>query len=328
MEKKNIAVLGAGNMGTAITKVLSENGNVVHLWNWNGDPTPIEQILETRENTKYLPGVLLGDSVFPMLDMEKALEHADIVFFIVPSSNVQKVVEEAKAFLQKDAILVDMSKGLNKETLEIIPDVLKRVTENKFPVVSISGPAIAKQLAEGEFTTMDISGEETSMNEVRAVFENDYLKLVPTDDMVGVELGGSFKNVYAILLGICDGLGYDLNLKSSLISKALDEMVAIGCAMGGKRETCYCLSGLGDLVGTALSPDSRNRRFGECLGKGMTKEEALNTVQQTVEGIEADEVLLALGKKFKIELPLAELVKRILDGANPEEEVKEYLKNL
>jgi len=328
MEKKTVAVLGAGNMGTAITKVLSENGNIVHLWNWNGDPEPIEQILATRENTKYLPGVLLGDGVLPTLDMKEALKNADIVFFIVPSSNVQHVVKEAKEFLKKDAILVDMSKGLNKETLEIIPDVLKRVTENEFPVVSISGPAIANQLAQGEFTSMDISGEEIAMNEVRAIFENDYLKLVPTDDMVGVELGGSFKNVYAILLGICDGLGYDLNLKSSLISKALEEMVQIGCAMGGKRETCYCLSGLGDLVGTALSPDSRNRRFGECLGKGMTKEKALETVQQTVEGIEATGVLISLGKKFNVSLPLAELVKRILDGANPEEEVKEYLKNL
>jgi glycerol-3-phosphate dehydrogenase (NAD(P)+) len=326
-KKRIVSVLGAGNMGTAIAKVLSENENTVYLWNWEGDKEPIEQIIESRVNKKYLPEIELNNNIIPTLDIKSAVEFSEIVYFIVPSGHIRRIAEQAKEYLKENAILVDVSKGLDPETKEIIPEVLKQVTDGKYPVVGISGPGIAKQIARGGFTAMDIAGDEKSLLHVRQSFENEYMKLIPSQDIFGVELGGSFKNVYAILLGVCDGLGYDLNLKSALLTRALAEITLLGKALGADEKTFYSLAGLGDLIGTALSPDSRNRRFGECIGRGMNCKDAFDHVEQVVEGVEAVKTMQMLAKKQDISLPLVELVFDIVEKGNPKEKIEEYLKN-
>jgi len=323
-----VTVLGAGNMGTAIAKVLGDNGNEVYLWNYEGDPDPINQIADAGENKKYLPGVKLPETIHPTFDMAEAVSDSSVVFFIVPSCFIKRILDTALPFLSEDAVLVDVSKGLCSESLGIIPLLMKDAVTGKLKdnIVGMSGPAIAKQIAAGGFTAMDIASENAeALEKVCEVFVNEHMKCVKHSDVVGVELGGSFKNVYAILLGVCDGVGHDLNLKSALLTRALAEIVEVGVAMGAKKETFYSLAGLGDLIGTALSPDSRNRRFGEYIGSGMNKDEALEKVGQVVEGLDAVESFLKLAEKYNIDTPLARLVLELVDCDDKRGVIDAYL---
>lgn len=326
-ENSVVAVLGAGNFGTAFAKVLAENGHTVRLWNWAGDADVLSEIEKSHVNKKYLPGVKLPKNILPEGEMEKAVADAEAVFFAVPSHVVARVAESADPFLTKDAIIVDISKGLIPDSLELVPvclaNRLGRVRSKN--IVAIAGPAIAKQLAAGKFTAMNIAGKNKKVvARVRAMVENDFVKLIPCADIIGVEIGGLGKNVYAIILGICDGAGIDLNAKAVLLTIALKEMSELIKAMGGKKETAYELAGLGDLIGTALSPDSRNRRFGEYLAKGMSKEEALAKIGQVVEGVSAADCFVALAEKHGLHAPLAFLTRRAI---NEKLDMKEIIRN-
>lgn len=310
-KKKKLAVLGAGNMGTAVAEVLADNGHLVKIWNWEGDLDPLKQIEKYHENKKYLPKVKLSKNIVPAYKIADALHEAEIVFFVVPSTVMEHTISFAARNIRNRAILVDVSKGIHPNSGELIPYVIARHVrpELRKNVVAISGPAIASQMAHKIYTAMNIAGKnQKAINEVRKVMENDYIKLVPTDDVVGVEVGGSFKNVYSIAMGICDALGYGLNTKAALIVRAIGEIAELIAAMGGKRRTAYQLAGLGDLIGTSLCADSRNRRFGEYLGKGMNGKEALKKIGQTVEGVEAAKCLMQFSKKYQVHLPFAKMV--------------------
>ncbi len=315
MTKKTVAVLGAGNFGTAVSQVLAKNGNTVNLWNWEGDLLPLRQIKKYRENKKYLQGVKLSKRIRPQEKIAKAVEEADIIFFAVPSGVFRHTIAfAARAIIEhgrQDAVLVDLSKGIDTHSLKLIPDIIKEhlPAAMKKNIVSISGPAIAGQLVREVHTSMNIaSGNSTAIKRVGEVFCNDYLKLIATKDVIGVEVGGSFKNVYSIAMGICDALGLGLNTKAALITFAIEEIAALTVAMGGKKKTAYNLAGLGDLIGTALCADSRNRRYGEYLGKGLTSDAALKKVGQTVEGVDAVRALMRLRKKHRLSLPFAQAI--------------------
>jgi len=315
--KKTVAVLGAGNMGTAIAHVLADNGHLVKIWNWEGDSLPLQQIDKYHENKKYLPGVKLPHNVIPCYKIAEAVKKAEVIFFVVPSGVMEHTISFVARNIKHNAVLVDVSKGIDHDSLALIPFIMiKHVrSELKKNVVSISGPAIARQLAERRFTAMNIAGKNSrAVKRVQSVLENDYVKLIPADDMVGVEVGGSFKNVYAIAMGICDACGYGLNTKAALIVNALEEIGDLIKVLGGKKSTAYELSGLGDLIGTSLCPDSRNRKFGEYLGRGLSGKEALKKVKQTVEGVEAVKCLVCLSEQHKVSLPFARMVYNCIFG--------------
>lgn len=322
-----VTVLGAGNMGTTIAQVIASKGYDVQIWNYEGDPDPLEQIQKYHENKKYLPGIALLHRIKPQPDLEHALKGSRIVFFVVPSSFMSAIVARAQHFITPKTILVDVSKGFGEEYLQNknfrtpVDRILKRM-------VAISGPAIAIDLARGGFTAMNIAATNTSsIRVVRNVLETDFLKLVVCVDVRGVKLCGALKNVYAILLGVCDGMKFPMNTKAFFLTKALEEMGCLVGRLGGNKNTVYSLAGLGDLVGTGLCATSRNRRFGEFLVCAASKAEAESQVGQVVEGVKASKILCALAKKYRIDMPLAQLVYDIVwRSKHPETSLHTFLK--
>ncbi|HBU07269.1 MAG TPA: glycerol-3-phosphate dehydrogenase [Candidatus Magasanikbacteria bacterium] len=311
MKKQTITILGAGSMGTALAQVLATNGHEVRIWNWEGEHEPLKQIEKNSENKKYLPGVKLSKNIIPKFKIEEALFEAKVVFFVIPSGVLEHTVSFAARSISNDAILVDVSKGLDCQSLQVMSQIIaKHVrTSLRKNIVTISGPSIAIQMVSKQYTAMNIASKNNkAIKKVIAVLENNYIKLVPTSDVIGVEIGGSFKNVYAIAMGMCDGLGYSLNTKAALLTYALEEISQLIKVAGGKRHTAYELAGLGDLIGTSLCPDSRNRLFGEYLGKGVKSSQAIKKVGQTVEGVGAVQCLLHLANRHHIHTPFAKII--------------------
>ncbi len=313
MEKQKyiVAVLGAGNMGTAVAQVLADNGHEVRIWNWEGDHAPLRQIEKYKENKKYLPGVKLSKNIIPCYDIVEALHESSVVFFVVPSTVMEFTISFAARSIKHKAVIVDVSKGVEPDSLCLIPHlIVKHVRPAlKRNIVTISGPAVAKQMVLKQYTAMNAASKNRRViKRVQAVMENKYIRLIPTSDVIGVEVGGSFKNVYTIAIGMCDGLGYGLNTKAALLTYALQEIANLIKAMGGRKHTAYELAGLGDLIATAFSEESRNRKFGECLGKGLTRTAACKRIKQTVEGIAATECLYRLMKKYNINSPFAHVI--------------------
>jgi glycerol-3-phosphate dehydrogenase (NAD(P)+) len=227
-------------------------------------------------------------------------------------------------------ICVDVSKGVEEKTLNIMTSVIqKNIPSHSRPLVStISGPAIAFDMANGDFTAMNISSKNSeTIKFVKKVLCNDNLRLKETTDIIGTEIAGSFKNIYAIAIGIADYYHWPMNTKAAIIVLAIKEMRTIIKKMGGREEIVNDLAGLGDLIDTAFSVQSRNRRFGQCLPKHPNKESATKEIGQIVEGVSACKITLALAKKYKIKMPLAQAVYQIVwKNANPEITLKNILK--
>lgn len=331
-QKYIIAVLGAGNMGTAMAFVLAGNGHEVKIWNWEQDHQPLRQIEKFHENKKYLPGVKLPDNIKPTYQIDRALAGAEAVFMVVPSGAMEYTISFAARSIKHNAVIVDVSKGVEPESLRLIPHlIIKHVRPAlKRNVVTISGPAIASQMVAKSYTAMNVAGKNRrAIRRVVEVLQNDYVKLVPTSDVIGVEAGGSFKNVYAIAVGICDGLGYGLNTKAALLTNALAELADLIKAMGGRRQTAYELAGLGDLMATAFSHESRNRQFGEYLGQGLNRAQAGKKMKQTVEGVAAAQCLSRLMKKYRLHGPLADMVYACLrTTGDPRRIFRKFIHNL
>jgi len=328
--RKLVAVLGAGNMGTAVALVLAGNNHIVRIWNWEGDHEPLKQIEKHQENKKYLPGFKLPKEIIPCGNIEDALRGAEVVFFVVPSGAMEHTISFAARSIKHNAVLVDVSKGIEPHSLRLIPHVIAKHVRSSLRknIVTISGPAIALQMARKQYTAMNIASKNRgAIKKVMSVMVNDYVKLVPTSDVIGVEIGGSFKNAYTIAVGMCDGLKLGLNTKAALLTNALTEIAELIKVAGGNRHTAYELAGVGDLVGTALCPDSRNRKFGEYLGKGLTSEQALKRVGQTVEGVSAVHCLLRLARKYKTPVPFAEMIDRCVSAQHdPRHIFKDFLR--
>jgi len=309
---------------------MAENGQIVRIWNWEGDHEPLKQIENCGENKKYLPGFRLSKRVIPCFKIEDALAGAEFVFFVVPSGAMEHTISFAARSIKHDAILVDVSKGIEPNSLELIPHVIAKHVRSELRknIVTISGPAIAVQMARGQYTAMNIASKnKQAIKKVMAVMVNDFIKLIPTSDVIGVEIGGSFKNAYTIAAGMCDGLKLGLNTKAALLTRALIEIAKLIKAAGGKEHTAYELAGVGDLIGTALCPDSRNRTYGELLGQGYTSTQALKKVKQTVEGVSAVHCLLRLANRHKIKVPFAEAIAKCVSAkSDPRPIFKDYLR--
>jgi glycerol-3-phosphate dehydrogenase (NAD(P)+) len=330
-KKEQIAILGAGNMGTAVAQVIATNGFKVKLWNYAGDPDPLQHIKECQENKKYLPGIQLSPNIVCEPDIEQAVSGASVVFIIVPSAFVQTVAIQVALHIPKGAICIDFSKGLDfsSKKYSLTTDVLQKILPENL-IVAISGPAVASQMAAGEFTAMNVvSGDDKVIARIQKIMENTRLRLVPSVDYVGVEISASFKNVYAILMGICDGLGMAANTKAVVFTMALREMGFLVKKMGGYADTVYGLAGLGDLFTTAVSVNGRNRRLGELLGRGFDLNDAKDQVGQVVEGVSATQALRVLSKKYRVNLPLGNVLYNILyKHSNAKKELERYLSTI
>ncbi len=300
--------MGAGNMGTALAKVVSENGHKVVMWSIEDDV--VQDINKNGTNSKYLKGVKL-EGIRASGDIEYVLKDSEIVVFAVPSHVVRKVCENAKGKVPKGAIIVDVAKGLEEGTNKRMSEIISEYFDNK--IVAIGGPSIANELAVEKKTYVVFASKDIkSATIAKEAFERDYYKIEVSNDIVGVELGGTFKNVVAIVGGICDGLGYGLNTKAGLITMTTSEIATIVEKMGGSKNSLYGLAGMGDIVVTSMSEHSRNRRFGERIARGESIEEATKKIGQVVEGIKATKVAHTIIKENSLNCPIVNALYSVL----------------
>ena len=303
--KKIITVLGAGNMGTAVAQVLADNGHEVRIWNWEGDLLPLKQIEKFGENKKYLKGVKLSKNIKPTTDLEQALKSSKFIFEVVPVSFLRSVLEEAKPFVTQEHRWCLLSKGIEQNTLMFSKDIIDDVLGFNANKVVLSGPNCASGLAAKKMTATILAGDRDDIDSIKNILQNSYFKIYTDDDIVGVQVCGALKNAVALLVGLAEGVGLGMNAKAWLATKGLREISDLSVALGGKRETAFGLAGFGDLI-LSIMPTGRNFQLGKVIGEGASIEEAKQTIQGSLEGINTTKSLYELIKKMNLNLPLCE----------------------
>lgn len=306
-------MLGAGSWGTALAVHLGNAGHHVTLW--GRDQTLVASMASTGVNGTYLPDVALPDRVTPTSSLTEAVDGARFVVVAVPSHGLRDVVAEVAARIPPRAILVSATKGLENTTLMRMSEVLAAETGGHLPVVVLSGPSFASEVARGCPTALvAASASSAAVDAVQAEFRASYFRLYGSDDVVGVEIGGALKNVIAIAAGVVEGLDLGHNAMAALVTRGLAEISRLACAMGGRRETMAGLSGLGDLVLTCTGSLSRNHHVGLELGRGRSIDAVVSGMRMVAEGVNTTSAALALGARYGVELPIASQVGEVLGG--------------
>jgi glycerol-3-phosphate dehydrogenase (NAD(P)+) len=310
---ETIAILGAGSWGTALAIHLARVGHDVRLW--ARDPDLVAEIAATRHNPRYLTDLRLPDRVMPMPRPQSALRDAKIVVLAVPSHGMRAVARAVAPALPPDAILVSATKGIETDSLQRMSTVLREEARAEQPVVVLSGPSFAAEVARGLPTALLSASEDAAAAaRVQEQFRGPALRLYVSDDVPGVEIGGAMKNVIAIAAGVVEGLGLGHNAMAALMTRGLVEISRLADAEGGRRETLAGLSGLGDLVLTSTGNLSRNRHVGLELGRGRPLSDILGSMRMIAEGVRTTGAAVALGARHKIELPITAEMAAVLDG--------------
>ena len=304
-----ITVIGAGSWGTTLAYLLSNNGYDVTLWVHEKDLAG--EINKTRINSTYLPDIRLPLEIKATNNIEDAIKKARYVVNAVPTQYTRSVFKEAVSSLMDEAIIISVSKGIEKGTLLTVSSILKELSNHTVGV--LSGPSFAKEVTKKLPTAVTIATENQNAGFIlQEIFNTNSFRVYTHDDVIGVELGGALKNVIAIASGISDSLGFGNNSRASLITRGLAEMTRLGVAMGAKERTFSGLSGIGDLVLTCTSPLSRNYTVGIKLGQGMKLKNILSQTKSVAEGVATAESAYELSKKCNIEMPIVEQVYRVL----------------
>jgi glycerol-3-phosphate dehydrogenase (NAD(P)+) len=307
------AVLGAGSWGTALALVLARTGNQVLLW--DHQPTRVEVLRRDGENRRYLPGIALPPAIEPTADLSSALTAAEHVLLVVPSHAFRSMLEQLRPYWRDGRPLVWATKGLDAASGGFLHHVAAEILPDAGPVAVLSGPSFAAEVARGLPTAVVVaSADERFAASVAADFHGESFRVYTSHDIVGVELGGSVKNVLAIATGISDGLGFGANARAALVTRGLAELVRLGQALQADPRTLMGLSGVGDLILTCTDDQSRNRRLGLALGRGRSLREAQQDVGQTVEGVRTAAEVLALARHAGVDAPICEHVYRVLAG--------------
>lgn len=314
----HIAVLGSGAWGTTLALVLAQKGVPVRLWEHH--PNRAQAMQQTRENATFLPGIPLPPALDVTADLASAVQDAEVVVFVVPSQRMRENAASVASFLARDAIAVTASKGLEVGTLARMSEVL-RATLPPGPrdhVAVLSGPNLAREVAEGKPAASVVASRAADVSQrVQALFATKRLRIYTTDDVVGVELGGTLKNVIAIGIGCSDGLGFGDNTKAALMTRGLAEMVRLAVAEGGHPLTLAGLAGLGDLIATCSSALSRNYSLGrELTSTGKTVAEVLAGRRTVAEGVLSARVAVQMAARHGIEMPVAQALCQFFDGHN------------
>jgi len=309
---ERIAVIGAGSWGTTIADLLASKGFEVALW--AREPEIVREVTERKENSRYLPGVALHPALRGAASLEACVSSADLVIFAIPAQSLRQVVRCARPYIAEDVLIVNLAKGIEEGTCARCSEIVLQELKQRNPVGVLSGPNIAWEVIRGVPSKGVVAcSNYRYLGVLQNVFATPCFKVYENPDLAGTELGGALKNVIAIMAGIGDGLGYGANTKSAVITRGLQEMIRVGVVMGGHRETFFGLSGIGDLMATALSEHSRNRRLGECLGRGATLAEAEAALNGRVaEGIQTTRALLEIKTAFPLDIPIVETLHRVL----------------
>lgn len=319
----NISVLGDGGWGTSLAILLSKKGYNVILW--GAFPEYTRLLVKTRENKKFLPGIKLPNRIVLTHNIREATDYKDIIILASPSQHMREVVRKIPP-LRNKPVYVSVAKGIENDTLLRMSQVIGEEL-GKIDFATLTGPTISYEVARGIPTTAVVaSGKEGIAKFVQDVFNTEHFRIYHTSDIIGVEVGGSLKNIIAIAAGISDGLGFGTNSKAALLTRGLVEITRLGVAMGARKETFFGLSGLGDLVTTCINPHGRNRWFGEQIGKGKSPGAVLKSTEMVVEGVPTAESGYNLAKKYKIEMPITEQIYKILyKNKSPKLAVKELM---
>ena len=307
---RKVGIIGAGSWGTALAVNLARNNHEVTIWSIMEDE--INMLKEHREHLDKLPGVKLPESMQFTTDMESTVKGMDMLVLAVPSIFTRSTSKAMAPFVEDGQMIVCVAKGIEDDTFKTITDIVEEEVPQA-DVCVLCGPSHAEEVGQGLPTTV-VAGAKTkkSAEFIQDTFMNETFRVYTSPDMLGMELGGSLKNVIALAAGMCDGLGYGDNTKAALIVRGISEVTRLAFAMGAKTETINGLTGIGDLIVTCQSKHSRNRKAGELMGQGMTMEEATKEVKMVVEGVYSAKAALALGKKYYVTMPIIEEVNKVL----------------
>jgi glycerol-3-phosphate dehydrogenase (NAD(P)+) len=319
-----LSVLGAGSWGTALAIQLARNGALVSLW--GHDPTEIDALNRDRENTRYLPGVALPEGLEPVADLTASVREADEILVVVPSHAFSDVCAKLARLRPDLGALSWATKGFDHEAHELLSSVVRR----HFPqcdMAVVSGPTFAREVARGLPTAITVASNNPRHAErVARYLHAGSFRAYTSDDLVGVQVGGAAKNVMAIAAGISDGLGFGANARAALITRGLHEITLLGLAMGGRPETFVGLAGLGDLALTCTDDQSRNRRMGLALARGLDIARARAEIGQEVEGIATAREVRFMARQYRVEMPITEQVHQVLfGGLDPRSAVQNLL---
>ena len=320
---KKIGVIGAGSFGTALATVLAGKGHDVTVWARKREQ--VENIIQTRENSHYLPGVKLPDKIKFTDNLKEAAADKDYLLFAVPAQSFRGVLKEAAEYFDHSVPVINVAKGIEKGTLLRLSQVSEEImTDIKY--VALSGPSHAEEVARQLPTTVAVAGTDHDLAmEIQEIFFTDRFRVYTNEDLAGVELGGALKNIIALGAGISDGLGFGDNAKAAMMTRGITEMTRLGLTMGADMKTFSGLTGIGDLIVTCTSMHSRNRRCGILIGKGVNPDEATHRIGMVVEGISTAEAAYALAQRYNIDMPITESIYKVIHGEMDARSAVSYL---
>jgi glycerol-3-phosphate dehydrogenase (NAD(P)+) len=316
----SVCVLGAGSYGTALAFCLSRNGIKTVLW--GRDQQQIELMAKVRSNQKYLPDAIFPEELAVESDLSDAIVNSQDILVVVPSHAFSDTLQQIKPHLNTKHRIIWATKGLEPETGRLLQDVVLEILGKDIPIAALSGPTFAKEMVAGLPTAISLSStNETLAKEfANKLHCSKSFRVYRNDDFIGIQLGGAVKNVIAIGAGLADGLGFGSNARTALITRGLTELTRLGVKMGANQTTFMGMSGLGDLVLTCTDNQSRNRRFGLALGKGLGIQEAISEIGQVVEGYRNTKEVHILSERMKVEMPICEQIYEVLYNNKPAKE--------
>ena len=318
-----VTFLGGGSFGTALAVLLAEKDNIVSVY--DRDINVVDEINNKRTNEKYLKDLKIPQGVTAFNNIDEALEGAEYIVLSVPSHVIRIMCQSIKGKIKDDIPVISIAKGIEEGTDKRLSTVMAEELNN--PIVVLSGPSHAEEVAMKLPTTVVTSSDNMKYaEEVQDLFMNSYFRVYTNDDLIGVEIGGAVKNIIALAAGIIDGLGFGDNTKAALITRGMKEIARIGIALGGRQETFYGLTGMGDLIVTCTSMHSRNRRAGLMIGSGMPVDEAIKKVGMVFEGVSACKAFYELKEKMGISMPITDgLYKGLFEHKKPQSIVNELM---
>jgi glycerol-3-phosphate dehydrogenase (NAD(P)+) len=310
MSQSTISVLGAGSWGTALAIHLARCGHTVNLWGHREEH--IQDLLAMRENARFLPGISFPSSLTPCVDLSTAVESADYLLLSIPSRGFRGLVNQLREFPKVPVVWA--TKGFDPEG-DLLSHTAHELLGDTLESAVISGPTFATEVAQGRHTAVTIASQSPRfLSRLSNDFHNDYFRVYSSADIIGVQVGGAVKNVMAIAAGVADGSALGANVRSALVTRGLAEMMRLGEAMGGCKDTFMGLAGLGDLVLTCTDNQSRNRRFGVCLGRGDSIKSAMTQITQVVEGVQTAFEVQKTARNLSVDMPITDQICELLNG--------------
>ena len=320
MSDKIVTFLGCGSWGAALGAILANKGIFVRYWHRN--QSAINEMQFSRKHY-LIKDINFNNNVSFFSSIDTAVNKANVIVLAVPSQHVREIITKAKKHIDPSALIINVAKGIENDTLKIMSEVILEINGNLSNYVTLSGPSHAEEVVSNMPTAVVAASHKIDNSKiVQTLFSTNKFRVYTNEDLIGVEICGSAKNVIAIAAGFCDGFGYGDNTKSALITRGIKEVARLGLKSGAKFETFFGLAGIGDIIVTCGSIHSRNRKLGERIGRGMTLGNAVGKSHMVVEGVKSAFSIKKLSEKYEIEMPICDSVFKVLyENADPVEEV-------